>query len=65
MEDDLTLGGGHTMQHTDHVPKKCTLDSYRILSTDATSIHIIKKRELYIKAFGPGGFPFIGTTRPG
>ena len=53
------------MQHTDHVPKKCTLDSYRILSTDATSIHIIKKRELYIKAFGPGGFPFIGTTRPG
>ena len=40
MEDDLTLGGGHTMQHTDHVPKKCTLDSYSILSTDATSIHI-------------------------
>ena len=30
MEDGLTLGGGHTMQYTDHVAQKCTLETYVI-----------------------------------
>ena len=29
-EDDLTLGGGHTIQYTDHVSQKCTLEMYVI-----------------------------------
>ena len=28
MEDDLTLGDGHTMQYTDHVSHKCIPKSY-------------------------------------
>ena len=33
-EDGLTLGGGHTIPYTDHVPHKCTLETYMILLTN-------------------------------
>ena len=36
MEDDLTLGGKHTMQHTDHVSQKCTLETYAIFLINDT-----------------------------
>ena len=42
-EDDLTLGEGHSVQHTDHVPQKCTLETYMILLTNVTEIHLILK----------------------
>ena len=29
-EDDLTLGGGNTMQYTDHVLQKCSFETYLI-----------------------------------
>ena len=38
---DLTLGGGHTMQYTDDVSQKCTLEICMILLTNITSIHLI------------------------
>ena len=41
-EDELTLGGGHTMQYTDHVSQECTLDAYMTLLTNVTPIHITK-----------------------
>ena len=41
-EDDLTLGGGHTMQYTGHVSQKCTLEIYIILLTNGTTINVIK-----------------------
>ena len=41
-EDDLTLGGGYTMQYTAHVLWKCTLETYIILLTNVTSINLIK-----------------------
>lgn len=31
IEDDLTLGGEHTLQYIEHVPQKCTLKTYIIL----------------------------------
>ena len=39
-EDDLTLGGGHTMQYTDHVSQKCPLDTYMVLLTNVTPINL-------------------------
>ena len=30
-EEDRTLGGGYTMQYTDCVSQKCTLETYMIL----------------------------------
>ena len=27
-KDDLTLGGGRTMQYTDHESQKCSIDTY-------------------------------------
>ena len=41
MEDDLTLGGGYTMQCKDDVLQKCALETYIIL-TDATPINLTK-----------------------
>ena len=35
-EGDLTLGDGHTMQYTDHVSQKCTLETYMTLLTNVT-----------------------------
>ena len=42
IEDDLNLGGGHTMQYTDHVSEKYTLETYMILLTNVTPINLIK-----------------------
>ena len=33
-EDNLTLDGRHTMQHTERVSQKCTLETYMILLTN-------------------------------
>ena len=41
MEDDLTLGGEHTMQYTDHVSYKCTLETCIILLTNVFLISSI------------------------
>lgn len=40
-KEELTLGGGHTMQYTDHVSWTCTLETYVILFTNGTPIHLI------------------------
>ena len=42
MEDDLTLGGGHTLQYTDDVSQKCTLETYMILLANASPINVNK-----------------------
>ena len=42
MEDDWTLGGGHTIQYTDNVSQNCTFETYIILLTNVTSINLIK-----------------------
>ena len=42
MEDDLTLGGGHTIQYTYHVSYKSTLETYIMLLTNVTPINSIK-----------------------
>ena len=36
MEDNLTLGGEHTMQCTDDVSQKCIHETYIILLTNVT-----------------------------
>ena len=41
MKGDLILGGEHTMQCTDHVSQKCTLETYMILLTNVTPINLI------------------------
>ena len=41
-EDDLTLGGGHTIQYTDHVSQKSIVEIYVILLTNVTSINLNK-----------------------
>ena len=40
-EDDLTVGGGHTMQYTGHVSYKCTLETHMILLTNVTTMNLI------------------------
>ena len=47
VEDDLTLGGRHTMQYAGHVPQMCTLESYIITLTNVNPINLIKIK--YIK----------------
>ena len=42
MEGDLTWGGEHTVQCTDHVLQNCTPETYIILLTDVTPINSIK-----------------------
>ena len=42
-EGDLTLGGGHTMQCTDHGSQKCTRETCGTLLTNVTPINFIKK----------------------
>ena len=41
MEGDLTLGGGHTIQHIDDVQEKCTLEIYGILLSNVTPTNLI------------------------
>ena len=43
MENNLTSGCGHTMQYTDHMSQKRTLESYIILLTTVTPVNLIKK----------------------
>ena len=50
--EDLTLGGGHTMQYTDAVSQKCTLETYIFLLTNVTSTHLIKKIKENEKGWG-------------
>ena len=40
--NDLTLGGGHTVQSADHVSQKSTLKTYIPLYTNVTQIHLIR-----------------------
>ena len=41
-EHDLTFGGGHTVQYTDHVLQKCTLETYMTLLTNVIPKNLIK-----------------------
>ena len=41
-EGGLTLGGEHTVQYIRDVLYSCTLETHRMLSTNATPIHLIK-----------------------
>ena len=43
VQHDLTLGGGHTMQCTDPVSQRCTLETCTVLLANVTPIHLIKK----------------------
>ena len=40
--DDLTLGGGHTMQHTGHV-EESTPEAYIVLLANVTPVNLIKQ----------------------
>ena len=51
MEEDLTLGGGHTMQYTDRASQKHTLETSMILLTNVTPINLTKNGE----GLGGGG----------
>ena len=42
-EKDLTLGGGHTVQHTDDESQNRTLETYIILLTNITPKNLILK----------------------
>lgn len=44
-EDDVTVIGEHTVQYTDHVPQQCTPETYIVLLTCVTSIHLIKRKK--------------------
>ena len=46
MEDDVTLGGGHTMQCTDNVSWIHILETYIILLTNVTLTNLIKCEKL-------------------
>ena len=41
MEEDLTLGGEHTMQYREGVSQKCVLETYVILFTYVTPINLV------------------------
>ena len=40
-EDDLTSGGGHTVQCTDHVSQKRALETYVVFLTNVTPINLM------------------------
>ena len=44
-EDDLTLGGGHTMQYIDDISQNCTLGTYIIVLTNVAPVNLILKRK--------------------
>lgn len=52
-EDHLTLHAGHTVQYTDQVSQKCTLENYMILLINVISINLIKikKKEVLQSLF--------------
>ena len=39
---DGTLGGGRTIQYTDDVLRKCTLETYLILLTNVSPLNLAK-----------------------
>ena len=43
--EDLTVGGGHTRQHTEHVSQNCTPETCMISLTNVTSIYLVKKEK--------------------
>ena len=43
-EEDVTLGGGHRVQHTDHVSQRRALETYTILLTDVTPVDLVLKQ---------------------
>ena len=47
-EDDLTLGGGHTVQYIDHISQKCTLETYIILLTNKFNKQNNKNKVYYL-----------------
>lgn len=48
MEEDWTLGGGHTARYTGDAPQDYTLETYLILLTSDPPINFIKKSLLKI-----------------
>lgn len=43
MKDDLTLGDGQTMQYTDYVSQKCTVETYMTLLANVTPINLFNE----------------------
>lgn len=43
-EGGLTLGGGHTVQYTDLVSRKGSVETYMTQSTSVTPINLIKTK---------------------
>ena len=41
MEEDVTVGGGHTVQCTDHVSQKRALETYVVFLTNVTPINLM------------------------
>lgn len=48
-ENDLTLGGRHTMQCTYDVSQNCPLETYITLLNNVTPINVIKGKYVYMK----------------
>ena len=49
-EEDLTLGGGHTMQYRHYVSQqKCILETYIILLTNVAPINLINPLIIFFK----------------
>ena len=46
MENDLTLGGGYTMQYTDDVSQNCIPETYVILLTNDTPTNLRTKKKV-------------------
>ena len=47
MEEDLTLGGGHTMQFVDDVSLNCTLKTYNFINRCLPNKFILKIKQQY------------------
>ena len=39
-KENFTLGGGHTMQRIGDISRTCTIETYKILGTNVTSINL-------------------------
>lgn len=49
IEEDLTWGGKYIIQHTDDVLQNYIPETYRVLLTDITLIHLIKNKLITLK----------------
>ena len=47
----VILSAGYTMQYTDHVLQKCTLETYTTLLTKVTSVNLKKKKKFQNESF--------------